>query len=99
MAVALAAIAVVLLQVAGVGCINNTLREAGTSCSEDTDCAAGLSCLGIGNATGGSCTIVARSCTKTCTSDLDCLAVGSGYTCLPSCASQGTCTQTRSQGD
>jgi hypothetical protein len=82
------------------GCGDGTLREAGSSCSQDGDCAAGLSCLGIGNTAGGACTTVARACTKACTTDLDCLAVGSSYRCLPSCTSDGgTCTQVRVQTD
>lgn len=81
------------------GCGSNSLHEAGTSCSTDSDCAAGLSCLGIANNSGGACSTIAHSCTKSCVTSLDCLAVGLNFSCLPSCGSEGTCTQTRPLGD
>ncbi len=81
------------------GCSSGALHEAGTSCSTDGDCAAGLTCLGVGTASGGGCMTVAKACTKACETDLDCLAVGSGFRCLPACQGAGTCVLTRAQTD
>jgi hypothetical protein len=82
-----------------VGCSSGALHEAGSACSTDEDCGAGLACMGLGNQMGGTCTTVAKACTKSCVTDLDCLAVGSSYRCLPNCQGAGTCVLTRVASD
>jgi hypothetical protein len=76
-------------------CSSATLKSAGTACSADSECAAGLSCLALGAFTDAGCTTAAKACSKSCTIDSDCAALGSNYKCFADCSGSHACGATQ----
>jgi len=75
-----------------VGCTSSsTGGRAGRVCTEDSDCADGLDCLEFGEFSGGTCTVVAEACSKTCTDDAGCADLGPDFKCLASCGPDKLC--------
>jgi len=71
------------------------LLPAGTSCSSDGDCGLGLSCLLISVQIdgGSSCSSLVAACSKSCQTQNDCAAVGTGFHCFV-CDGTGVCALT-----
>ena len=78
-----------------MACSSNSLRPAGTACNSDSDCAAGLTCVGLGAFTDAGCTTAAMACSKPCTLDTDCAALGSSYKCFAACDGTRSCEATQ----
>lgn len=77
------------------GCSSAPLKVAGTACSADSDCAAGLSCRALGAFTDAGCTTGAKACTKPCTIDADCAALGGSFKCFAACDGSRACGATQ----
>lgn len=78
-----------------IACSSNSLHPAGTACTSDSECAAGLTCVGLGAFTDAGCTTAAMACSKSCTLDTDCAALGSTYKCFAACDGSHSCEATQ----
>jgi hypothetical protein len=87
-------VAVVFCSGASTAC-GSPLNPAGTSCSGSGECGAGLSCLPLTTAGDAGCEALLTVCSKSCRTDADCAAVGSGFTCFPTCSGAGTCGRSK----
>ena len=77
---------------AAIACGTSPL-PAGAECKQTTDCESTLDCLDVAMFTGSACSVVAHTCSVTCTgaTDTSCKALGSNFTCFAGCGSQMTC--------
>jgi hypothetical protein len=67
---------------------------AGAVCQQSSDCETDLMCLEIGQFSGSACTVVGKTCSKTCAADTDCASLGSNFHCFAGCGSDKTCGAT-----
>lgn len=65
----------------------------GAVCKQSSDCESGLGCLDVAQFNGSMCTVVGKSCSKTCTGDPDCAGLGSNFKCFAGCGADMTCEQ------
>lgn len=82
-------LAVVML----VGC-GTSASPAGAVCSQSSECDANLMCLDLAQFSGSACTVVGKTCSKTCSTDPDCASLGSNFRCFAGCGSDKTCGAT-----
>jgi hypothetical protein len=68
-----------------------TPLPAGAVCKATADCEADLSCLDLGQFSGTTCTVVGKSCTKTCADDAGCASLGANFKCFASCGTDKVC--------
>jgi hypothetical protein len=58
----------------------------GQNCKTTADCTSGLSCIDLAmTPPGGTCTSDGKACSKTCTGDPDCAALGASFKCFAGC--------------
>jgi hypothetical protein len=86
---------VCLLVLGALHACGSSLQPAGTGCASDGECGAGLTCLGLATLSDAGCSTEARTCSKVCRGDSDCLAVGANFKCFASCEGTGTCGRTQ----
>jgi hypothetical protein len=77
------ALGIVLLLVLLVGCGGK--KPAGAECAAASECESGLDCFDFAQINGGTCTVIARMCTKSCTKPADCSSLGALFTCFATC--------------
>src|SRR5579862_5556141 len=78
-------------------CGSSGLNPAGYGCTSSDQCAAGLSCLGVipvATDAGMTCATAAMTCSKQCSTDADCAAVGANFKCFPGCSGMMACALT-----
>ena len=68
-----------------------TPLPAGAVCKATLDCEAELSCLDLGQFNGTACTVIGKSCTKTCTDDAGCASLGTNFKCFATCSTDKVC--------
>lgn len=79
-----------------VACSSSPLKSAGTACNGDSECAAGLSCLALaGTVSDAGCTASIKDCSKPCTLDSDCVALGTSFKCFGACDGTRSCAATQ----
>jgi hypothetical protein len=83
----------VLMAIMLAACGTSAL-SAGAVCHQPTDCESDLMCLDIGQFSGSACTVVGKTCSKTCSADTDCAALGSSFHCFAGCGSDKFCGAT-----
>ena len=89
-------VVVVALLLPFAACSSASLKPAGTACGADSDCAAGLSCLDlVAIVSDAGCTTAAKACSKVCTLDTDCAALGSSFMCFTACDGSRACGATQ----
>jgi hypothetical protein len=76
-----------------VGCGTSAL-PAGAVCKQTGDCDTDLMCLDVGQFSGSACTVVGKTCSKTCAADSDCASLGSSFHCFAGCGSDKICGAT-----
>lgn len=64
---------------------------ASAVCEQTDECEDGLTCLEIGQINGGSCTVVGKVCSITCTDDTHCMSLGASFRCFAGCGAERVC--------
>lgn len=82
-----------VLLIALASCGTSSL-PAGAECHATSECDTGLDCLDLAQFAGSACTVIAKTCSKTCTGDPGCADLGAGYKCFAGCGSAMTCGPT-----
>lgn len=77
-----------------LGACGTSPLPAGAVCKQTGDCEADLTCLDVGQFSGSACTVVGKTCSKTCSTNADCAALGSSFMCFAGCGSDMVCGAT-----
>jgi hypothetical protein len=72
------------------GCADSPL-PAGAVCKATADCDTDLMCLDVAQFSGTACTVVGKSCSKTCTDDPSCASLGANFRCFATCTADKAC--------
>jgi len=80
----------ILLLLAITACGTTPLPPSAV-CEQTDECEDGLACLEIGQTNGGSCMVVGKVCSITCTDDTHCMTLGPNFRCFAGCGAEKVC--------
>lgn len=88
------ALALIVMMVVA-GCTGGGKLPPSAECEETSDCEDGLECLSFGVfAQDQTCSVVAKTCSKTCATNADCAPLGSTFMCFATCDQTMNCQDT-----